>query len=141
MIKHSVQIRVRYGETDQMGIVYYGNYASYFEVGRVELMRHIGVVYKDLELNGVILPVVNFSAQYWRPAKYDDLLTITTQIRELPTSYFIHFNQEVYQDGGRLLTKGKVTCYFLDTKTKARMAIPTNVLSKIKPYFESTDSK
>ena len=78
MIKNQTKIRVRYAETDQMGYVYYGNYAQFFEVGRVEWLRSLGVSYKSLEDSGVMLPVINLNVQYIKPAKYDDLLTITT---------------------------------------------------------------
>jgi acyl-CoA thioester hydrolase len=82
MIKNETKIRVRYGETDQMGYVYYGNYAEFFEVGRVEWLRALGVTYKSLEDTGIMLPVLNLNINYLKPAKYDDLLTIVTILRK-----------------------------------------------------------
>src|SRR6266576_3003941 len=108
MYTSETQIRVRYAETDQMDIVYYGNYAQYFEVGRVEAIRQLGLSYKDMEAAGVILPVVEFTAKFLRPAHYDDLLTIRTSMRELPADHRILFHQEVLNEAGTLLTAGKV---------------------------------
>ncbi|MBP6403824.1 MAG: acyl-CoA thioesterase, partial [Bacteroidia bacterium] len=84
MYTSEIQVRVRYAETDQMGYVYYGNYAAYFEVARVEALRSLGFSYKKLEEDGLMLPVLDFSVKYFKPAYYDDVLTIKTTIRELP---------------------------------------------------------
>jgi acyl-CoA thioester hydrolase len=84
--KFYTTVRVRYGETDQMGYCYYGNYAQYLEIGRVEALRSIGIRYKDLENDGVMLPVLDFQIKYISPAKYDDLLTIETTIEEVTGS-------------------------------------------------------
>ena len=84
MIRNQIKIRVRYGETDQMGYVYYGNYAQFFEVGRVEWLRALGVSYKSLEESGIMLPVIQLNINYMKPAKYDDLLTITTILTKTP---------------------------------------------------------
>ena len=98
MYEHSTTIRVRYAETDQMDIVYYGNYAQYFEVGRAEAIRNLGISYKDMELMGVKMPVVEMHTQFLRPAHYDDLITIKTQLRELPLKHQIEFHHEVYNE-------------------------------------------
>ena len=103
MYKSETQLRVRYAETDQMNVVYYGNYAQYFEVGRVESIRQLGYTYKMLEANGVIMPVVEMNVRYLRPATYDELLTIRSQIRELPQGYQMEFYQEVYNEQEKLL--------------------------------------
>src|ERR1700744_5951537 len=97
-------IRVRYAETDQMNVVYHGNYAQYFEVGRVESLRQLGLSYKELEATGVIMPVIEWTAKFLRPAHYDDLLTVRTTLRELPFAHRIEFHQEVYNESGKLLT-------------------------------------
>src|ERR1700761_2513306 len=98
MYESTTQVRVRYAETDQMNVVYYGNYAQYFEVGRVEAIRQLGFSYKDLEATGIIMPVVEFTAKYLRPARYDDLLTIRTTIQDWPAGHRIAFHQEVYNE-------------------------------------------
>lgn len=86
MQTHTIKIRVRYGETDQMGYVYYGNYAQYFEMGRVEWLRNLGVSYKEMEEHGVMLPVVNLNVNYLKPAKYDNLLTLKTTLIKKPSA-------------------------------------------------------
>jgi len=126
---------VRYAETDQMNIVYYGNYAQYFEVGRVESIRQLGYTYKDMEEQGVIMPVVELHIKYLRPATYDDLLTVKTQIRELTTTHRIEFFQEVYNEKGKMLTSGKVILYFLDAKTRNKITMPEELRKKLLPFF------
>jgi len=133
-------IRVRYAETDQMDVVYYGNYAQYFEVGRVESIRQLGFSYKEMEHSGVMMPVVEMQVKYLRPAHYDDLLTIKTSLRELPTGHKIEFHQEVYNEQGKLLTAGKVVLYFLDTKTKAKTGMPEPLRRALAPFFEPATS-
>lgn len=128
-------IRVRYAETDQMDVVYYGNYAQYFEVGRAESIRQLGFTYKDMEKNGVMMPVVEMHCKYLRPAHYDDLLTIKTTLRELPANHRIEFHQEVYNEQGKLLTAGRVVLYFLDIKTKAKTAMPAALRDVLAPFF------
>jgi len=135
MYTSEFQIRVRYAETDQMDVVYYGNYAQYFEVGRVEAIRQLGLSYKNMEAGGVILPVVEFTAKYLRPAHYDDLLTIRSIIREMPVDHRLVFHQEVYNEQGRLLTAGKVVLYFLQKDTKAKIKMPAYLEEKLAPYF------
>lgn len=133
-------IRVRYAETDQMDVVYYGNYAQYFEVGRVESIRQLGFSYKEMEHSGVMMPVVEMQVKYLRPAHYDDLLTIKTSLRELPTGHKIEFHQEVYNEQGKLLTAGKVVLYFLDMKTKAKTTMPEPLREALAPFFKSATS-
>lgn len=137
MYESLTQVRVRYAETDQMNVVYYGNYAQYFEVGRVESIRQLGYTYKDMEASGVIMPVVEFSIKYLRPATYDDLLTIKTAVRELPDNHRIEFLQEVYNEEGKMLTAGKVILYFLDAATRKKTVMPETLRKKLEPYFES----
>jgi acyl-CoA thioester hydrolase len=136
MFESTTQIRVRYAETDKMSIVYHGNYIQYFEVGRVEAIRNLGITYKDMEEDGVIMPVVEWQAKFLRPAKYDDLLTVKTVLRTLPVNHEITFFQEVYNEAGKLLTSGKVLLYFLTAASMQRTAMPEALRAKLIPYFE-----
>jgi len=135
MYEFNTQVRVRYAEADPMNVVYYGNYAQYFEVGRVESLRNLGISYKGIEDMGIMLPVVELNIKYLRPAKYDDLLTIKSQIKELPTDHKIIFDQEIYNEEGKLLTIGKVKLYFMDSKLGKRASMPTSMLEKLSSYF------
>ena len=108
-------VRVRYAETDQMNVVYHGNYAQYFEVGRVESIRNLGISYKEMESMGIIMPLVELHTKFLRPAHYDDLLTIRTTLKELPTDHRIEFHQEVFNESAKLLTIGRVVLYFIKT--------------------------
>jgi len=136
MYEFNTQVRVRYAEADPMNVVYYGNYAQYFEVGRVESLRNLGISYKSIEDMGIILPVVELNIKYLRPAKYDDLLTIKSQIKELPIDHKIVFDQEVYNEEGKLLTIGKVKLYFMDNKLGNRASMPSIMLDKLSAYFK-----
>lgn len=118
-----------------MNVVYYGNYAQYFEVGRVESIRSLGLSYKDMEAAGVIMPVVEMYVKYLRSARYDDLLTIKTILKELPTDHRIEFIQEVYNETDKLLTSGRVVLYFLDAATQQKTTMPENLMEKLKPFF------
>ncbi|MEI6150891.1 MAG: thioesterase family protein [Chitinophagia bacterium] len=135
MYEFNTQVRVRYAEADPMNVVYYGNYAQYFEVGRVESLRNLGISYKGIEDMGIMLPVVELNIKYLRPAKYDDLLTIKSQIKELPTEHKIIFDQEIYNEEGKLLTIGKVKLYFMDNKLGKRASMPATMLEKLSSYF------
>jgi acyl-CoA thioester hydrolase len=135
MYEFNTEVRVRYAEADPMNVVYYGNYAQYFEVGRVESLRNLGISYKGIEDMGIMLPVVELNIKYLRPAKYDDLLTIKSQIKELPTEHKIIFDQEIYNEEGKLLTIGKVKLYFMDSKLGKRASMPAIMLEKLSTYF------
>lgn len=135
MFYSETQIRVRYAETDQMDVVYYGNYAQYFEVARAESIRHLGYTYKDMEAEGIIMPVVELQCKYLRPAHYDDLLTIKTVVKELPADHRIEYFQEVYNEKGKLLTTGRVVLYFM-TKDMKKATMPETLRKKLEPYFE-----
>ena len=135
MYEYNTNIRVRYAEADPMNVVYYGNYAQYFEVGRVESMRALGLSYKTMEEMGFMLPVVELNIKYLRPAKYDDLLTIKSQIRQLPTDHRIQFDQEIYNEEGKLLTVGTVKLYFMDQTLQNKASMPLIMLEKLKTYF------
>ena len=134
MYSHSTQIRVRYGETDQMGFVYYGHYALYYEVGRVEAIRSLGMTYKDLEDQGVLMPVVRLEAKYIQPGRYDDLLTITSTIRDLPDRFII-FEVEIRNEEHQILNKAKVTLCFRDANSGVQIRTPATIVQKLEPYF------
>lgn len=125
-----LKVRVRYAETDQMGVVYHGNYAQYFEMGRVEWLRNLGVSYKWMEENGVMLPVVTLNMNYKRPAKYDDLLTVRT-IFKSQTSVKIEFDYEIYNEANELLTTGYSMLVFVDVNTGKPVLAPKYVSEKL----------
>jgi len=135
MYESKTTVRVRYAETDQMGVVYHSNYVQYFEVGRAEFIRSLGFTYKDLEHSGIIMPIVEIHCKYLRPAIYDDLLTIKTTLNELPKHHKIEFHQEVYNEQEKLLTVGKVVLYFIDAKTREKTTLPQEWREKLAIYF------
>lgn len=141
MIEHSVQIRVRYSETDQMAYVYYGNYASYFEVARVEAFRRIGFSYKQMEEAGVMMPVLEYKTKYIKPAKYDDLLTIKVYIKNKP-GVRITFDYEVYNEQDVLLTIAETTLVFINSNTGKPMLPPPVFMSFFEKYYtDDTQNK
>ncbi len=134
MIEKSITVRVRYAETDRMGYVYYGNYAVYFEVARVEMLRELGLSYKKLEDSGIILPVLEFTIQYKKPAYYDDLLTIKTYIRKKPTARIV-FEYETFNNEGVLLNTAQVTLVVVNKET-GKPILPTSEFNGVFiPYF------
>jgi len=135
MITNETQIRVRYGETDRMGYVYYGNYLLYYEVGRTEMIRQLGLTYRQLEDNGTLLPVHSVQIKYIAPATYDDLLTIRTTLREYPGAS-INFEYEVVNSEGKTINSGEVKLVFVDVKTNRPTRAPKYFLELIDPYFK-----
>ena len=131
MYSFETKLRVRYAETDQMGFVYYGVYAEYYEVGRVELLRSLGISYRELEEKGFALPVVSFEINYKKAAYYDDELTIRTTIKELPSAR-IEFYYETFNQKKELLNSGKVILVFVETKNKKPCSAPEIVVNKLK---------
>lgn len=128
MKSSEIQIRVRYAETDQMGVVYHGNYAAFFEMGRTEWLRNQGFTYKKLEEIGVMMPVVSLSMNYKKPAKYDDLLTLKT-IFKSQQGVKIEFDYEIHNQAGELLTTGYSMLVFVDMKT-GRPTLPPEVVTQ-----------
>ncbi len=126
---YDLNVRVRYAETDQMGVVYHGNYAQYFEMGRVEWLRNMGVSYKWMEGNGVMLPVVSLTMNYKRPARYDDELTVRT-IFKSQQSVKIEFDYEIYNQSNELLTTGSSILVFVDVKT-GRPILPPDYIKEL----------
>lgn len=135
MLQSDTKFRVRYAETDQMGVVYYGNYLQYYEVGRVELMRVLGTSYKQMEDRGVMMPVRSASLSYNRPALYDEELTIRTIIKELPSSR-MQFFYEIYNEAGVLIHTGDSTLVFVDKQTRRPCRCPEWFMILLNPYFQ-----
>ena len=134
MLISETKIRVRYGETDQMGYVYYGNYAQYYEVARVDALRKIGFRYKEIEEKGILLPVLDYSIHYNKPAFYDDELTIVTTIKELP-SVRITFHYECFNEKKELLNTGVVTLVFIDKERNKPCIPPDWFMDEVEKYF------
>jgi len=134
MITNEVKLRVRYGETDQMGYVYYGNYAQFFEVGRVEWLRNLGVSYKKLEESGLMLPVLKLNVNFLKPAMYDDLLTIITTLKKNPLVK-IEFDFEIFNENKELLTTGYTSLAFINMQNNKPTKAPQSLLDKIHSYF------
>jgi len=128
-------IRVRYAETDQMGVVYHSNYFPYFESARAESIRELGFTYADMEKMGVIMPVTEVQCRYHRPARYDDLLTIKTTLTEMPVNSKIEFHHEVYNEQKELLAAGKVVLYFMEAGTMKRTTMPQQLAEKVQAFF------
>lgn len=130
MIVSETQIRVNYSETDKMGFCYYGNYPKYYEIGRTELFRELGVSYKDMEDNDILLPVIDLNIKYHKPAHYDDLITVKTILKETP-SIKIVFHYEVYNQHNELLNEGKTTLVFMNGTSNRPMKAPAEILEKL----------
>ncbi len=130
MYKHKVNIRVRYSETDQMRYVYYGVYAQYFEVGRVELLRSLGITYKDLEEQGFLLPVVNYNIDYKKPAFYDDELIIETTLQDLQRSKII-FEYKTLNKKNEIINTASITLVFVNKSTNKPCSAPKILLEKL----------
>ena len=128
-------IRVRYYDTDQMGIVYYGNYARYYEIGRVEALRYLGLHYKELEERGIQMPVYDLSSRFLRPARYDDLLTIRVTIPQMPKTRLL-FTYEVFNQDGLLLNTGQTTLVFVSAETGRPGLAPPDLVELAKPFFQ-----
>lgn len=127
---HTTKIRVRYGETDQMGIVYHGNYAQYLEMGRIELLRKLGISYKQMEKEGVILPVLSLNINFKKSAFYDDVLKVKTQISKMP-SVRIEFDYEITNQKEEIITTAKVELVFLNAKSRRPIKCPDYILDKL----------
>jgi acyl-CoA thioester hydrolase len=134
MYTHSVKYRVCYADTDQMGYVYYGNYARLYEIARVETLRSLGVSYKALEDNGIGLPVAEHYTKFIAPGLYDDELSIECQVDRLPTAK-IEFSYRIKNEAGELINEGKTTLVFMDLKSKKVIKAPEFVLSALQPYY------
>ncbi len=134
MFQHQINYRVCYGDTDQMGYMYYGNYARLYEIARTELFRTIGFKYKDMEANGVMMPVYENYSKYLAPALYDDLLTIKVFIKTKP-SVRCEFEYEIYNEAGVQLNYGKTTLVFSKVSDGKLCKPPQYLMELLKPYF------
>lgn len=136
MIETKSTLRVRYAETDKMGVVYHANYAIYFEMARTEMFRQIGLPYTQMEADGIMLPLVDLHINYKRPAHYDDLLTVVTQLREMP-GVRIRFDYSIFNQEDQLLVDGYTTLAFIDTMRNRPTRIPENVRAGLSRFFEN----
>lgn len=130
-----LQIRVRYAETDQMGIVYHSNYFLYFESARAESIRNLGITYAEMEKSGVMMLVVDAYCRYLRPAKYDDLITVKTILKELPVHHKIEFHHEIFNEKKELLVGGKIILNFIDSTTMKKTTMPVQLKEKLQSHF------
>lgn len=137
MFTDQTTIRVHYALTDQMGLVYHGHYAQFYEIGRGEAIRRLGLTYKDIEAMGVIMPVIDLHSRFLRPARYDDLITVTTQLKELPVHHKIVFHHEVHNEQRELLNTGEITLYFMEAATLKRCSMPGQLTDLLRPYFST----
>lgn len=135
MYRSETSIRVRYGETDQMGYVYYGHYAMYYEVARVESLRQLGLTYRELEEMGVMMPVLENKSKYIAPAKYDDLLKVVTTIKEKP-GVKIRFEYEIFNQAGTLINQGETLLVFINMKTNKPCRPPEAMEKVLAPFFK-----
>ncbi|MCW3128189.1 MAG: thioesterase [Bacteroidetes bacterium] len=138
MYTHDHKIRVRYADTDQMGYVYYGNYAHYYEEARSEAIRALGMPYKEMELGGIMLPITRMNIKYIGPAFYDELITVRTILTEMP-GRFIQFKYEIYNESAKLINEGETQLIFLDANTRKMLHAPAFLTDRLKPYFAQAD--
>lgn len=135
MFSCETRLRVRYGETDRMGYVYYGNYAEYIEVGRVEALRELGFSYREIEDSGVMLPVLEYHCKYFRPATYDEELTVRTLIKELPETR-IRFEYEIENGDGVQIHKAETTLVFVDRESGRPCRCPEDLRKALEMAFQ-----
>ena len=135
MFTTETSIRIHYALTDQMGVVYHGHYAQFYEIGRTEAIRSLGYTYKDIEALGIIMPVVDIHSKFLRPAKYDDLITVKTTLKEMPVHHKIIFHSEIYNQLDQLLNVGDVTLYFMEAKSMRRCEMPVQLKEELMKYF------
>lgn len=135
MITAETQVRIRYGETDQMGVVYYGNYAAYYEVGRVELFRSMGFSYRSLEEDGIQMPVTQMRCKYLKPATYDEVIRVVTSIPAIPSTR-ITFQYDLYNQSDELINTGETTLVFIDKNRERPVKAPSWFIEVLEPYFE-----
>ena len=140
MYTSDIQLRVRYAETDQMGYVYHGNYAAFFEVARTEAFRQLGIRYKDLEADGVGMPVGELRTRFRRPARYDDLLTIRLLLKQPAEGSRVLFEYEIYNEARELLTEGHTLMVFVSTATGRPVPVPVTIAGRLAPYFSDDET-
>lgn len=134
MFSHSTKLRVRYSETDQMGYMYYGNYAQFYEVGRVEMLRSLGMTYKSMEESGIIMPVLDMKCKYIKPALYDEEITIKVTMAKMP-SVRIHFAYQLFNEKLELINEGETTLVFIDIKRNKPCLPGADFLERLQQFF------
>lgn len=137
MYSSETNIRVRYADTDKMGVVYHSNYLIFFETGRTEAFRQLGYEYRELEKTGIIMPVVEVQLRYLKPAFYDDLLTVKTMLKDFPRHHKVDFYNEIYNAKNELLVTGKVTLFLMEAATMTRTRFTDDILNTLQPFFET----
>jgi acyl-CoA thioester hydrolase len=135
MYSFETSIRVRYGETDAMGIVYYGTYPLYYETGRTEMMRHLGFTYRKMEEAGIIMPVISMSCRYFKPARYDDLLLVRTLVKKMPETRIV-FDYEIINEKLQRVNEGQTTLVFVDRDKGRPVKIPQFLKDVLEPFLK-----
>jgi len=135
MLVNETQLRVQYYETDQMGVVHHSNYIRYFEIGRTDLMRRMGLCYKNLEDSGTVMPITNVEVRYLYPAYYDDIICIKSFIKELPKARIV-FNYEIYNAQGKLLVDGSTTLAFVNKETGRPQRAPEKMIQTLSEHLK-----
>ena len=135
MFSYETNIRVRYAETDQMGYVYYGNYAAFYEVARTEMLRSLGMTYKSMEQDGVMMPVLEMRTKYFKPAKYDENITVKVTIKEKPGVRIV-FHYDMFNEQQEHLNTGETTLVFVDMQKNKPCSPPNNFMEKISVFFD-----
>ena len=135
MVVSTCKIRIRYAETDQMGYCYYGNYSAFLEMGRVEALRDLGIRYRDLEKNGIMLPVSTLEINYRIPLRYDEIITVETTIFDFPKGTRIKFDNKIFNEKGDLASTAKVVLVFASVKTGKPVSVPPEISTILKPHF------
>ncbi|MDO3625415.1 thioesterase family protein [Mucilaginibacter sp. BT774] len=135
MFEHTTKVRVRYGETDQMGYMYYGNYAEFYEVGRVEMLRSLGMTYSGMEASGIMMPVLEMKCKYIRPALYDEEISVKVIMDKMP-GIRIHFKYELYNPAGELINIGETLLVFVNMDTNRPCMPPQEFIDRLKPFFK-----
>jgi len=134
MFEHITKIRVRYGETDQMGYMYYGNYAEFYEVGRVEMLRSLGLTYSGMEQSGIMMPVLELNCKYLKPALYDEEISVKVIMDKMP-GIRIHFRYELSNENGELINTGETLLVFINMKTNRPCLPPQDFIDKLLPFL------
>jgi len=135
MFEHTTKLRVRYGETDQMGYMYYGNYAEFYEVGRVEMLRSLGMTYTAMEASGIMMPVLELKCKYIKPALYDEEISIKVIMDKMP-GVRIHFRYELYNTKNELINTGETLLVFVNITTNRPCMPQQDFLDALKPFFQ-----
>ena len=135
MFEHTTKVRVRYGETDQMGYMYYGNYAEFYEVGRVEMLRSLGMTYRSMEESGIMMPVLEMKCKYLKPARYDEEISIRVIMDKMP-GVKIHFRYELFNEDQELIHQAETLLAFINMKTNRPCMPSQEFIDKMKPFFQ-----